>query len=169
MTLGMAVPAYAESVVGIEYLNEEGVIETAVSPAAVTEFTTELNGGAYVVSENVTVDHCIYVSGDVLLILTDGHSLTVNGGIGFAGDPSVSHTLTITSQSLGDTKGSLTTDASKADGVAAGIGTDKNSDYHNFNLVINGGHNGSHRRQHRKNGCGKSKRRKSRLCDGGIL
>ena len=28
MTLGMAVPAYAESVVGIEYLNEEGVIES---------------------------------------------------------------------------------------------------------------------------------------------
>ena len=63
-------------------------------------------GGWYVASGNVTIDQRVTVTGDVYLILTDGCTLTINGGIQVEEDDS----LTIYGQSdQADTMGRLTT------------------------------------------------------------
>ena len=62
-------------------------------------------GGWYVASGNVTIDQRVTVTGDVYLILTDGCTLTINGGIQVEEDDS----LTIYGQSdQADTMGRLT-------------------------------------------------------------
>jgi len=44
-------------------------------------FPTDLDGGWYAVAEDMTIDSQINISGTVNLILTDGHTLTVNSNI----------------------------------------------------------------------------------------
>ncbi|MBQ9163646.1 MAG: hypothetical protein IJ163_02600 [Bacteroidaceae bacterium] len=82
--------------------------------------TESLAEGWYVVSGEVTINRRLNASGDVRLILTDGSTLTVNGGIHVGG----SNQLTIYGQK--DDTGALTI-ASVPDN-AAGIGGDLNED-----------------------------------------
>ena len=70
-----------------------------------SESTTGTPGGWYVARDNVTINQRVTVIGDVHLILTDGCTLTVNGGIQLE----AGNSLTIYGQSDGaDTMGKLT-------------------------------------------------------------
>lgn len=86
---------------------------------------TEWNTGWYVVDGNVTIGSGVTVSGDVKLVLKDGASLTVNGGIKV---PSGS-TFTVYGQQNGT--GSLTSTGTSG---AAGIGG--TADNVNFGTII---------------------------------
>ena len=81
--------AFAEG--SVTYLDADGTLKTSPSATEVTSSDTEWTGtttnpGWYVVNTNVTIGtednpQRVTVSGDVHLILTDGCTLTVNGGI----------------------------------------------------------------------------------------
>ena len=81
--------AFAEG--SVTYLDADGTLKTSPSATEVTSSDTEWTGtttnpGWYVVNTNVTIGteetpQRVTVSGDVRLILTDGCTLTVNGGI----------------------------------------------------------------------------------------
>ena len=81
--------AFAEG--SVTYLDADGTLKTSPSATEVTSSDTEwtdttTNPGWYVVNTNVTIGteetpQRVTVSGDVRLILTDGCTLTVNGGI----------------------------------------------------------------------------------------
>ena len=68
----------------VTYLDENGSEQTADNVTVVDSSMTEWQSGWYVVNSNITIDNRVTVSGDVHLILADGASLTVNGGIGVA-------------------------------------------------------------------------------------
>ena len=81
--------AFAEG--SVTYLDADGTLKTSPSATEVTSSDTKWTGtttnpGWYVVNTNVTIGteetpQRVTVSGDVRLILTDGCTLTVNGGI----------------------------------------------------------------------------------------
>ncbi|MGN0347977.1 MAG: hypothetical protein ACI4DR_00430, partial [Roseburia sp.] len=81
--------AFAEG--SVTYLDADGTLKTSTSATEVTSSDTEWTGtttnpGWYVVNTNVTIGtednpQRVTVSGDVRLILADGCTLTVNGGI----------------------------------------------------------------------------------------
>ena len=81
--------AFAEG--SVTYLDADGTLKTSPSATEVTSSDTEWTGtttnpGWYVVNTNVTIGtednpQRVTVSGDVRLILADGCTLTVNGGI----------------------------------------------------------------------------------------
>ena len=71
--------ALAES--GVSYLDETGTSQTCASATEVTSSDTGWTTGWYVVQGTVEIGSRVTVSGDVHLILTDGCTLTVNGGI----------------------------------------------------------------------------------------
>ncbi len=73
------------------------------------------NEGWYIVKSDVTIGSRVSVEGDVHLILADGASLTVNGGI----QVQDANKLTIYAQSTGDKMGTLTATGGEN---AAGIG-----------------------------------------------
>ena len=77
--------------------------------------TTAWSDGWYVVNRNVTIDELVTVTGNVRVILTDGTTLTVNGGINVAKGNSFS----VYAQSVGENTGRLT--ANSGD-WGAGIG-----------------------------------------------
>ena len=79
------------------YLDSDGAEQTRALYQPVKSGETTWREGWYVVRENVTVDSRITVSGDVHLILMDGCTLTVNGGI----DVSEDNALTIYGQTAG--------------------------------------------------------------------
>lgn len=124
----------AESAV---YLDKNGKTQTRSSATAVTADDTGWTGtdtapGWYVVTGSVEIPRRVTVTGDVHLILADGFSLTVKGGIEVA----EGNSLTIYAQSTDSAKmGSLTANATSSG--RAGIG---GSAHENGGTVtINGG------------------------------
>ena len=77
--------------------------------------TTAWSDGWYVVNRKVTIDELVTVTGNVRLILTDGTTLTVDGGINVAKGNSFS----VYAQSVGENTGRLTANSG---GWDAGIG-----------------------------------------------
>lgn len=76
----------ADPVTDVSYLDETGTSQTCASATKVTDSVTAWSNGWYVVTGDVTIGTeetplRVTVSGDVHLILTDGCTLTVNGGI----------------------------------------------------------------------------------------
>ena len=71
-----------------EYKPSKGVYDilNTVNYTVVSADTTAWNGGVYVVKTNVTINSRVQVSGDVKLVLVNGASLTVKGGIGVPSD-----------------------------------------------------------------------------------
>lgn len=118
------------------YLDENGVQQTATNAIQVAKSDTQWDGGWYVVSTNITIGsqdtpQRITVNGEVHLILADGCTLTVNGGIG-VGD---GNSLTIYAQSTGSSMGTLI--VQNVDAYNAGIGGGYNGD--GGTITINGG------------------------------
>ena len=92
------------------YLDENGTEQSHYRPNEITSESTTLTGtvenpGWYIVNSNVTVNNRIKVSGNVNLILSDGCTLMVNGGIQVEEPDS----LTVYAQSTDDKKGRLAT------------------------------------------------------------
>ena len=103
-----------------DYLDENGQKQTCQNAQVVTDSDTGWTGteapGWYVVTVDVEIPRRVTVTGDVRLILANGASLTVNGGIGVAGG----NALTIYAQSTDPAKmGKLT---ANGDYNGAGIG-----------------------------------------------
>ena len=98
----------------VSYLDENGTEQSCNDYEVVTADDTQWTTGWYVVNSDVTINQRISVSGDVSLILTDGGSLTVDGGIRVTGDNS----FTVYDQENGS--GKLT--AIATNNVGAGIG-----------------------------------------------
>ena len=80
MLVGL-LPTVALAEGGVSYLDETGTSQTCDSATEVTSSDTEWTTGWYVVQGTVEIGSRVTVSGDVHLILTDGCTLTVNGGI----------------------------------------------------------------------------------------
>ena len=80
--------------------------------------TTAWSDGWYVVNRNVTIDELVTVTGNVRLILTDGTTLTVNGGIGGI-NVAKGNSFSVYAQSVGENTGRLTANSG---GWGAGIG-----------------------------------------------
>ena len=126
---GPAANTFALARAGDTYLDENGVVQTV--PGGVTEVTdrtTSLGDGWYIVRGTVTVDNInatpIDVTGDTNLILGDSYTLKVPGGI-IVNDGA---SLTVYAQSDEGDMGTL-----EAGGMSAGITCN------NGTLVINGG------------------------------
>lgn len=98
----------------VSYLDENGTEQSCNDYEVVTANDTQWTTGWYVVNSGVTINRRVDVSGDVSLILTDGGSLTVNGGIHVTGDDR----FTVYGQENGT--GKLT--ATATNHVGAGIG-----------------------------------------------
>ena len=80
--------------------------------------TTAWSDGWYVVNRNVTIDELVTVTGNVRLILTDGTTLTVDGGIGGI-NVAKGNSFSVYAQSVGENTGRLTANSG---GWGAGIG-----------------------------------------------
>ena len=111
---------------------EEQTEQTCDSATVVTETDTAWGASDsqehwYVVNSNVTINTRVTVTGDVHLILEDGCSLTVNGGI----NATDTNSLTIYGQSGGTGKLTAT-----GGGFQAGIGGNSNQ---SGTITINGG------------------------------
>ena len=98
----------------VSYLDENGTAQSCSDYEVVTASDTQWTTGWYVVNSDVTINQRTPVSGDVKLILTDGHTLTVNGGIHVTGNDC----FTVYGQKNGT--GKLT--ATATNHVGAGIG-----------------------------------------------
>ncbi len=133
-----------------KYLNEKGQEQTRDSVTVVTESDTtwgdDNNDGWYVVNGDVTISSRITVTGDVHLILKDGYSLTVNGGIGVTDNDGnqgngSTNSLTIYAQSTGNEMGSLTVQnvGSYNAGIGSGDGTMNWNGSDCGTITINGG------------------------------
>ena len=94
---------------------------------------TTWNGGWYVVNRNVTIDELVTVTGNVRLILTDGTTLTVNGGIKVAEGNSFS----VYAQSVGKNMGTLTATSENGAGIGGENGDRNGSSC--GNITIHGG------------------------------
>lgn len=119
-------------VAGVPYLAADGSLQSCNSYTVVETTTTAWNEGWYVAEGNVTISGAVTLEGDVHLILTDGCSLTVNGGI----SSKVGGALTIYAQSTGDEMGKLTAIGGQTEGLeglSAGIYV------YNGGITINGG------------------------------
>ena len=112
----------------VPYLDADGSTNTCAAATEVTSDDTAWSDGWYVVSGDVTISSRVTVTRDVHLILADGYSLTVTGGI----NVSEGNSLTIYGQSGGT--GALI--ATGADGNA-GIGGNNGSN--GGTITINGG------------------------------
>ena len=134
--------AWAE---GVTYLDAQGKSQTYTgSYTTVTAQDPQWTTGWYVVSGNVTIGSetepvRVAVSGDVHLILTDGSTLTVTGGIEVQDDDNVleppsPNRLTIYAQSTSDNMGAL---MARGDVDQTGIGGSLYGD--GGCITINGG------------------------------
>ena len=146
--------AFAEG--SVTYLDADGTLKTSPSATEVTSSDTEwtdttTNPGWYVVNTNVTIGteetpQRVTVSGDVRLILTDGCTLTVNGGIQVQDDDDditngSANALTIYAQSTDEsTMGKLIAKGAERDYNAV-IGGNKGNGYGGSGgaITINGG------------------------------
>ena len=146
--------AFAEG--SVTYLDADGTLKTSPSATEVTSSDTEwtdttTNPGWYVVNTNVTIGteetpQRVTVSGDVRLILTDGCTLTVNGGIQVQDDDDditngSANALTIYAQSTDEsTMGKLIAKGAERDYNAV-IGGNEGNGYGGSGgaITINGG------------------------------
>ena len=101
---------------GVSYLDENGSKQTADNVTVVESGTTAWNDGWYVVNGAVTIGSRVTVSGEVHLILADGASLTVIGGI----NVTEGNSFSVYAQSVGENMGTLTATSSQFG--KAGIG-----------------------------------------------
>ena len=119
---------------GVTYLDEQGESQTYTGTyTEVTAQDQQWAAGWYVVKGDVTIGSetepvRVTVSGDVHLILTDGSTLTVTGGIEVQDDDNNLETpspnsLTIYAQSTGDSMGRLTASGGKNQAGIGGTGT----------------------------------------------
>ena len=136
----LPVTALAEELTEVEYLDENGKKATCASATVVDNTTLTWSDetdslGWYVVNTNVTVSTRIKVSGDVHLILTDGHTLTANQGISVTSGNSL--TIYGQSKTYDDAAVQLIANA-KQHGNHAGIGGDEDNAAHG-DITINGG------------------------------
>lgn len=118
------------------YVDASGASHTVTATLVTandTEWKDTVTNGWYVAKGDITIGSRITVTGAVRLILADGCSLTVNGGIGVNG----SNSFTIYGQT--DGTGRLDADAttSTTSSPGAGIGSDTGSLY--GSITINGG------------------------------
>ena len=111
----------------VDYIDEDGEEQT-VEAVKLTGSMTELHGGTYAVTENVTMTDIVYMDGSVDLILCDGAILTVSPGIQVNGS---GKSLTVYAQSTGEDMGILLIEEIPAG--TAGI------DAANGSVTINGG------------------------------
>lgn len=114
----------------VKYLDANGNEQTADNVTVVASNMTTWQSGWYVVNSDVTIRSRVTVSGEVHLILADGASLTVDGGINVAESDSFS----VYAQSVGGNMGTLT---AIGGGYAAGIGGGNNGP--GGNIAIYGG------------------------------
>ena len=115
---------------GVSYLDENGSEQTADTVTEVESSTIAWSTGWYVVKGDVTIGSRVAVSGEVHLILADGASLTVNGGINVAEGNSFS----VYAQSVGENMGTLT-----ATGEFPGAGIGGGLRGSGGTITINGG------------------------------
>ena len=119
---------------GVSYLDENGSKQTADNVTVVESGTTAWNDGWYVVNGAVTIGSRVTVSGEVHLILADGASLTVIGGI----NVTEGNSFSVYAQSVGENMGTLTVTGGS---YGAGIGG-RNGDRNGSscgNITIHGG------------------------------
>ena len=121
-----------ESIPYLDPTDEGNANKTQADYDFVTDGTTEMTTGWYVVNANVTVEKRITVSGNVNLILCDGAELTASAGVNVP----EGNSLTVWAQSLSEnTAGKLT--ATTPGQYQAGIGG--NSGESCGTVTINGG------------------------------
>ena len=135
----------------VSYIDENGDEQTCASATVVTESDTSWGASDsqehwYVVNSNVTINTRVTVTGNVHLILKDGYSLTVNGGIGVSDNDGnqgngSTNSLTIYAQSTGNEMGSLTVQnvGSNNAGIGSGDGTMNWNGSDCGTITINGG------------------------------
>ncbi len=120
----------------VKYIDENGdeqnVTATLVT-ANDTEWKDTVTNGWYVAKGDITIGSRITVTGAVKLILADGCSLTVNGGIGVNG----SNSFTIYGQT--DGTGRLDADATTSTTSSPGAGIGSNMGSSDGSITINGG------------------------------
>ena len=141
----LPVTALAEELTEVEYLDENGKTATCDSATVVDDTTLTWSDetdslGWYVVNTNVTISTRIKVSGDVHLILTDGHTLTANQGISVTSDNSLTiygqrgNTGELDAELIGTGYGDI-----GYAGIGGNLGTvDKSAAVHG-DITINGG------------------------------
>lgn len=113
----------------ISYLDSAGQFQTCDSATVVSEANTAWSSGWYVVTDHVTINERITVTGNVHLILSDGCSLNAGAGITVNGNNS----LIIYGQNAGTGELTATGDDGQSgiggeDGAAGGT------------ITVNGGH-----------------------------
>ena len=145
MLVGL-LPTVALAEGGVSYLDETGTSQTCDSATEVTSGDTGWTTGWYVVQGTVEIGSRVTVSGDVHLILTDGCTLTVNGGIQVQDDDNditngSANALTIYAQSTDEsTMGELIAKGAERDFNAI-IGGNEGNGYGGSGgaITINGG------------------------------
>ncbi|MBO7687329.1 MAG: InlB B-repeat-containing protein [Kiritimatiellae bacterium] len=121
--------------VPMAYVDASGTLQSPVNCTVIDSTTTTLNGGWYVVANNVTFnDTTLTVSGDVKIILRDDKTMTVKGDWAKAGiNVALGNSLTIYCQTAGT--GALVVTGGGAGGAAIG----GNQDGDCGTVTINGG------------------------------
>ena len=135
MLISMAAKAQVEN--AIKYFDENGEEKSKKQTEATKiadNTTTTLDNKWYYVSDEITFDGAISVSGDVHLILCDGATLTAKEGIVV----NSGNSLTIYGQSNGDNTGKLVATGNNG---SAGIGSQMY--YTSGTITINGGNIGA--------------------------
>ncbi len=114
--------------------------ETCESPTLIGTDTRTLNSGWYTTFADLTIDDTLTVEGDVSIILKDGYTLTVTGGIAV----NENNRLTVYAQSEGENAGKLIATAPER---CAGIGGFYNNGgtivFHGGDIEATGGYNGA--------------------------
>ena len=136
----------ADPVTDVSYLDETGTSQTCDSATEVTSSDTGWTTDWYVVQGTVEIGSRVTVSGDVRLILADGCTLTVNGGIQVQDDDDditngSANALTIYAQSTDEsTMGELIAKGAERDFNAI-IGGNEGNGYGGSGgaITINGG------------------------------
>ena len=134
MLVGL-LPTVALAEGGVSYLDETGTSQTCASATEVTSSDTGWTTGWYVVQGTVEIGSRVTVSGDVHLILTDGCTLTVNGGIQVQDNSTESTPNTNALTIYGQTQPVLDADGNVTNNVGKLIATGAKRDY---NAVIGG-------------------------------
>ena len=128
----------ADPVTDVSYLDETGTSQTCDSATEVTSSDTGWTTDWYVVQGTVEIGSRVTVSGDVRLILADGCTLTVNGGIQVQDDDDditngSANALTIYAQSDPLLNGDGTLAENNRTGVLIAKGAERD-----FNAIIGG-------------------------------
>lgn len=128
LMLKVSSPVHAAG--AVTYMDANGNQQTTESATSVTDSTTELNNGWYVVDSDVTIRNRLSIQGTVNLILADGAKLTAEKGISVT----AGHSLTV----YGQYRNTGKLIAKGNDLYTAGIGAEINDDTFGY-VTINGG------------------------------